>query len=467
MNLLCWNCRGVWRSRTVQELVRLVRTHNPKIVFLSETRQSDERVKNLRWRLEGTGGGLALFWDDNVVVDLQSLGEHHIDVLIRADVNSTQWRGTFIYGEARVQDRPRMWDLIRQLKSQMNYPWIMVGDFNEVMWSFEHFSNTNRREVQMQNFRDALSYCDLYDMGFSGTPWTYDNKQEGARNVRVRLDRAVASTDWSDLFANAQVQHLVSSRSDRSPLLVRVEHDQGKHTKGRILRYKIMWERVESLPETIKAAWESVGTANDLGDVTKKLGAVMTALKTWSSEHFGPVTKELEAVRAQVEHLMLADPIENRNTIKRLYNRMDELLYREEMMWLQRSRISWLQEGDRNTGFFHRKATWRSKKNKIRGFISEDNRYVENKGEMEAMATKFFQDLYMKDTSVKPESIADMIEPLLTQDMNEILCKPFTNEEISDALFQIGPLKAPGPDGFPARFFQRNWEVLRDEVIGA
>jgi len=159
MNLLCWNCRGVGRSRTVQELVRLVRTHNPKIVFLSETRQSDERVKNLRWHLglkncltvkkEGTGGGLALFWDDSIVVDLQSLGEHHIDVLIRAGLNSTQWRGTFIYGEARVQDRPKMWDLMRKLKSQMNFPWLMVGDFNEAMWSFEHFSNTNRREVQM------------------------------------------------------------------------------------------------------------------------------------------------------------------------------------------------------------------------------------------------------------------------------------------------------------------------------
>lgn len=50
--------------------------------------------------------------------------------------------------------------------------------------------------------------------------------------------------------------------------------------------------------------------------------------------------------------------------------------------------------------------------------------------------------------------------------MNELLCKPFTDVEISDALFQISPLKAPGPDGFPTRFFQRNWEVLRDEVIG-
>jgi hypothetical protein len=51
--------------------------------------------------------------------------------------------------------------------------------------------------------------------------------------------------------------------------------------------------------------------------------------------------------------------------------------------------------------------------------------------------------------------------------MNGHLCKEFTDQEISDVLFQMGPLKAPGPDGFPARFFQRHWETLRDDVIHA
>ena len=51
--------------------------------------------------------------------------------------------------------------------------------------------------------------------------------------------------------------------------------------------------------------------------------------------------------------------------------------------------------------------------------------------------------------------------------MNNNLCKEFTNEEISNAMFQIGPLKAPGPDGFPARFFQRHWAVMKDDIINA
>jgi hypothetical protein len=44
--------------------------------------------------------------------------------------------------------------------------------------------------------------------------------------------------------------------------------------------------------------------------------------------------------------------------------------------------------------------------------------------------------------------------------MNNDLCKDFTDDEISDDLFQIGPLKAPGVDGFLGRFYQRNWGTI-------
>jgi hypothetical protein len=46
-----------------------------------------------------------------------------------------------------------------------------------------------------------------------------------------------------------------------------------------------------------------------------------------------------------------------------------------------------------------------------------------------------------------------MVEPKVTESMNEDLCKEYSDEEIGDELFQIGPIKASGPDGFLARFF--------------
>jgi hypothetical protein len=70
--------------------------------------------------------------------------------------------------------------------------------------------------------------------------------------------------------------------------------------------------------------------------------------------------------------------------------RMDELLYNEEMMWLQRSRITWLQEGDRNTNFFHRRAAARSKKNRIKSLKKDDGPVTKEQQEMELMTRAFF-----------------------------------------------------------------------------
>jgi hypothetical protein len=92
MSIISWNCRGLGQPRTVQELVRLVRGYCPKIVFLLETRQQNDRVRNLSSRIglskcftvDGTrkGGGLALYWDVAVKIKILSYGQYHIDTLI-------------------------------------------------------------------------------------------------------------------------------------------------------------------------------------------------------------------------------------------------------------------------------------------------------------------------------------------------------------------------------------------------
>jgi exonuclease III len=74
---------------------------------------------------------------------------------------------------------------------------------------------------------------------FSSLPWTYDNRQQGNRNVRVRLDQVVASTEWSQIFPSARVQHIVSARSDHCPILVELNTEENRKVKH-IFRYKIM-----------------------------------------------------------------------------------------------------------------------------------------------------------------------------------------------------------------------------------
>jgi mannosylglycoprotein endo-beta-mannosidase len=41
----------------------------------------------------------------------------------------------------------------------------------------------------------------------------------------------------------------------------------------------------------------------------------------------------------------------------------------------------------------------------------------------------------------------------------------FTEEEIFEAISQIECNKAPGPDGFPAEFYQTFWEVIKNDLM--
>lgn len=116
--MLAWNCRRVGNSRTVGDLTVLMQSHNPKLVFLSETWQSEDRVKNLRWRIglkgclavgsDGNSGGVALFWDETISVKLLGMCNRLIDVQVQESPSSPPWRITFVYGEPRVKDRKHM-----------------------------------------------------------------------------------------------------------------------------------------------------------------------------------------------------------------------------------------------------------------------------------------------------------------------------------------------------------------------
>ena len=133
-------------------------------------------------------------------------------------------------------------------------------------------------------------------------------------------------------------------------------------------------------------------------------------------------------------------------------------------MWKQRSRIQWLNEGDNNTKFFHQKASRRRNKNRITQLSREDGTICEEIDEMQQMTRDFYRNLYSSEGTKNMEQVLSHVPRKVTEGMNAFLCKPFTEEEIKEALFQMYPMKATGPDGYPAHFFQRNWDICGQDI---
>jgi hypothetical protein len=119
---------------------------------------------------------------------------------------------------------------------------------------------------------------------------------------------------------------------------------------------------------------------------------------------------------------------------------MDEILYREELMWPQRSRVDCLKGGDRNTKYFHRRASRRQQKNKITKLKRPDGTINKDTKETEGLANDFFPHLYTRDEDVDPSEILNLIHTCIDEHMNDSLMAPFSEKVIGDTLFQIGPV---------------------------
>lgn len=69
-----------------------------------------------------------------------------------------------------------------------------MGNFNEILLSFEKRGGRLREERQMLAFREALEYCKLNDLGFSGQWFTWERGRLPSNNIREILDRGGQST---------------------------------------------------------------------------------------------------------------------------------------------------------------------------------------------------------------------------------------------------------------------------------
>ena len=93
MSILSWNVRGLGNTRTFHELKDILQKHQPRIIFLCETKLEYGHMMNTGKRLgldncfavcrSGMGGGLAMLWNEDLDLEIASYSSHHIDAIVR------------------------------------------------------------------------------------------------------------------------------------------------------------------------------------------------------------------------------------------------------------------------------------------------------------------------------------------------------------------------------------------------
>ena len=94
-------------------------------------------------------------------------------------------------------------------------------------------------------------------------------------------------------------------------------------------------------------------------------------------------------------------------------------------MWYQRSRLNWFQSGDRNTRFFHARASSRYKKNVIIGLLDSHGVWQEEKHKIGEVVVGYFADHFSSNRPTEFIEILNAVQPKVSDNMNRMLNMPF------------------------------------------
>jgi hypothetical protein len=141
------------------------------------------------------------------------------------------------------------------------------------------------------------------------------------------------------------------------------------------------------------------------------------------------------------------------------------LLREEELKWYQRSKSQFILKGDSNTRYFHSMANGRHRKKHIHSLV-QDEGTIEGHEQLKSYITNYYKNLFgepVEGNFTMDESRTDDI-PHVSIEENAFLTPPYS-EEVRKVVFMMEHNKAPGPDGFPAEFYQTFWDIIRVDLL--
>ncbi|XP_048496424.1 uncharacterized protein LOC125495680 [Beta vulgaris subsp. vulgaris] len=398
-------------------------------------------------------------------------GEARVRLLLASEqfviveVQNTQGECLFhyaaIYGLHTIEDRKSLWDDLRSFVNGLHSPCILMGYYNDVYQAIDKLQGSDITHAETMDFSNFMVDNCLSEAPTSGNFYSWSNKGHGANRISSRIDKAIVNVEWVSKYSDVVVKYLNAGVSDHSPLLfslAEAHHEGG----GRPFRFLNHLADQTGFLDMVKKAWDSPHCSWKMKKLFVNLHKTKEAIKIFHASSYSQAHCMVDAYRRQLETLQANPALNHDVDLQESEKETLEMLKKWSLINMsvvrQKSRISWLSQGDANSKFYFTAVKVRNAKSKIAMLLHNSQGEILTDPVIIGEEIKAF---YMKLLGTNSDSIEainiGMVRkgPRLSHQACNMLIQPVTTHEIDAALASIDDAKAPGLDGFNVVFSRK------------
>ncbi|KAL9678347.1 hypothetical protein QQ045_016191 [Rhodiola kirilowii] len=475
----CWNVRGLNHPSKKSEVKNWIRRDRLSCVVLLEVKLQEDRwegaIKSCcpseSWKgvcsipFEGWARVMIL-WDDEVIQITQvDRDTHFICCTIKSEYGS--FGAAFVYASNEADHRALMWVELENRMRQGGGSWLCVGDFNCILKPDEKRNGKRVRDTDLEALRKFVTNCELSDIEASGHVFTWSNKNI-IPNQRIwcKLDRAMGNDGWINQHPNVAVVFLPPGISDHCPVVV--SWGEAKRRRNSF-RYCNFWEEIDDYHDRVDVCWKSSRDCNNLFMLQDKLKAMKRMMKGHFVKLSRGMEKRVDELRSE---LGVAQIHAEQHPNDPVLAQKEQLLTKEFRKVMgyqflfnqQRAKLRWLKEGDANSKYFHSLLKGRRSKNSIRHVKDAVGLVHTEEATIKKVFVNYFKSILAETKVCSPiDHVVVKNGKLIEDHQCRALIREASDADIWKALSSIGSDKSPGPDGFSASFFRKNWSLVGKE----
>ncbi|KAF4379891.1 hypothetical protein F8388_024924 [Cannabis sativa] len=195
------------------------------------------------------------------------------------------WNFTGVYGDPVRSQRHHFLAMLHRIRDETHGPWLIGGDFNEVLHAKEKQGGREKNLNSMDGIRKVVEECDFEDLTNDIDTFTWCNGQK-ENFMLEKLDRCLATLDWVNLFPQSRAFYLEWWCSDHKALVLDTEGGQDSNEEGKALRsrfhFEEAWVEEEECSDIVREGWNTGAPCSSDWDFKSKTQRCGSRLNSWN-----------------------------------------------------------------------------------------------------------------------------------------------------------------------------------------